>query len=119
MSNNPIFQFVSPEIITKLANIKPYIVVVLTKGENYGLSDSPRIIQSEHLPYVFNQRDNDHMVITIPIMDNDSSLAAVAVYNTPDKEKVKKLMDKDPAVVAGVFKYEIVTGMGLPGDQLP
>jgi uncharacterized protein YciI len=117
--SNSIFQFVSPEIVTKLASIKPYIVVVLTKGENYGLSDTPRIIQSEHLPYVFNQRDNNNMVITMPIMDNESSLAAVAVYNTTDKDQVKKLMDKDPAVMAGVFKYEIVTGMGLPGDRLP
>ena len=117
--SNAIFQFASPDVITKLASIKLYLVVILTKGENYGLSDTLRIIQSEHLPYVFDQRQNDSMVITMPIMDADSSLAAVAVYNTTDKDKVKKLMDKDPAVMAGVFNYEIVTGMGLPGDKLP
>jgi hypothetical protein len=32
---------------------------------------------------------------------------------------VKHLLDKDPAIMAGVFDYEIVTGMGLPGDKLP
>ncbi|WP_205510815.1 hypothetical protein [Longitalea arenae] len=117
--SNPVFQFVSPEILAKLANIKPYVIVVLTKGENYGLSDSPRIIQSEHLPYIFQQRRDNHMVLTMPIMDNDTKLAAVAVYNTTDKEEVKNLMEKDPAIMAGVFDYEIVTGMGLPGDKLP
>jgi hypothetical protein len=117
--SNPAFQFVSPEVMTKLASIKPYTLVVLTKGENYGLSDSPRIIQSEHLPYIFEQRRDNQMVLTMPIMDNDSALAAVAVYNTTDKKEVKRLLEKDPAIMAGVFDYEIVTGMGLPGDKLP
>jgi uncharacterized protein YciI len=117
--SNAIFQFVAPDIMAKLATIKAYVLVVLTKGENYGLSDSPRIIQSEHLPYVFSQRENNSMVLTMPVMDNDSSLAAVAIYNTTSKEQVKALMEKDPAVKAGVFNYEIVTGMGLPGDKLP
>ena len=117
--SNPAFQFMSPEIMTKLASIKPYVLVVLTKGENYGLSDTPRIIQSEHLPYIFEQRRDNEMVLTMPVMDNESNLAAVAIYNTKDKEEVKRLMDKDPAIMAGVFNYEIVTGMGLPGDKLP
>jgi len=117
--SSPAFQFASPEILTKLATIKPYVLVILTKGPNYGLSDTPRIIQSEHLPYVFQQRRDNQMVLTMPVMDNNSSLAAVAIYDTGDKEMVKKLLDKDPAIMAGVFLYEIVTGMGLPGDQLP
>jgi uncharacterized protein YciI len=117
--SNPAFQFASPETITMLANIKPYVLVVLTKGENYGLSDTPRIIQSEHLPYIFEQRRDNQMVLTMPVMDNDSKVAAVAIYNTTDKEEVKRLMDKDPAIMAGVFDYEIVTGLGLPGDKLP
>ncbi|HUP11074.1 MAG TPA: hypothetical protein VM187_02645 [Niastella sp.] len=117
--SNPAFAFASSEVLTKLASIKPYVLVILTKGENYGLSDTPRIIQSEHLPYIFEQRRNNKMVLTMPVMDNDSAIAAVAIYNTTDKEEVKRLMDKDPAIGAGVFKYEIVTGMGLPGDTLP
>jgi hypothetical protein len=60
MSTNPIFQFASPEVLSKLATIRPYVILILTKGENYGLSDTPRIIQSEHLPYVFQQREEYH-----------------------------------------------------------
>ena len=117
-TTNPMFQFASPEVLSKLATIKPYVILVLTKGENYGLSETPRIIQSEHLPYVLQQREDNIMILTMPIMDNNTNLAAVAVYNTTDKEKVQQLVDKDPAIQAGVFDYEIVTGMGLPGDQL-
>jgi hypothetical protein len=91
--SNPAFQFVAPDVMSKLATIKPYVLVILTKGENYGLSDTPRIIQSEHLPYIFEQRRDNQMVLTMPIMDNDSHLAAVAVYNTTDKEEVKGLLD--------------------------
>jgi uncharacterized protein YciI len=117
--SNPATQFLSPETMTKLASIKPYVLVVLTKGANYGLSDTPRIIQSEHLPYIFEQRRDNHMVLTMPVKDDNSKLAAVAVYNSSDKEEVKRLMDNDPAVRAGVFEYEIVTALGLPGDKLP
>jgi hypothetical protein len=59
------------------------------------------------------------MVLTMPVMDNNSDIAAVAVYNTADKKEVKKLVEKDPAIKAGVFDYQIITGMGLPGDKLP
>jgi hypothetical protein len=55
----------------------------------------------------------------MPVMDNNSNIAAVAVYNTTDKDEVKHLLDKDPAIMAGVFDYEVVTGLGLPGDKLP
>jgi len=117
--SNPAFQFASPETLSRLSIIKPYVLLILTKGENYGLNDTPRIIQSEHLPYVFQQRDDHHMVLTMPVMDNSSSIAAVAIYNSTDKEEVKKLVEKDPAIQAGIFNYEILSSIGLPGDTLP
>lgn len=111
------FEFVPEEVLPKLANIKPYVLLLLTKGENYGINDTPRIIQSEHLPYVFKQREDGIMLLTMPVMD-DSNIAAIAVYNTTDKAEVKKLVDKDPAIQAGIFNYEIITALGLPGDNL-
>jgi uncharacterized protein YciI len=115
--SNSAFQFVPEDLLPKLASIKPYILLILTKGENYGISDTPRIIQSEHLPYVFKQRENGIMLLTMPVMD-DTNITAVAVYNTTDKEEVRKLVAKDPAIEAGIFNYEIVTALGLPGDTL-
>lgn len=118
--SNTAFQFVPEQIVPKLAKLKPYVLLILKKGENYGMSDTPRIIQSEHLPYVFKQREEDGiMVLTMPIMDNSTDFTAIAIYNTTDKEKVKNLVDSDPAVMAGIFNYEIVSSIGLAGDTLP
>ena len=115
--SNSAFQFVPEDILPKLVAIKPYVLLILKKGTNYGISDTPRIIQSEHLPYVFKQREGGIMSLTMPVMD-DTDITAVAVYNTADKEEVRKLVMKDPAIEAGIFDYEIVTALGLPGDNL-
>src|SRR6185369_3085505 len=101
---NTAFEFVPEQIVPKLAKLKPYVLLILKKGENYGFSDTPRIIQSEHLPYVFKQREEDGiMVLTMPIIDNTTEFTAIAIYNTTDKEKVRELVEKDPAVMAGIF----------------
>lgn len=116
--SNTAFPFVPEQLLANLSKIKPYVLLILSKGENYGMSDTPRIIQSEHFPYVFKQREEGIMSLTMPVMD-DTNIAAVAVYNTTNKEEVQKLVEGDPAIKAGIFKYEIVMGMGLPGDTLP
>ena len=41
-----------------------------------------------------------------------------APYRMNDKE-VKKLMDDDPGVKAGIFTYEVHPCRGFPGDSLP
>ena len=116
--SNPAFQFVPEEILPKLSKLKPYVLLILKKGENYGMSDTPRIIQSEHLPYVFKQREDGMMLLTMPIMDNSTEFTAIAIYNTTEKEKVIALVKKDPAIMAGIFDYEIVSSVGLQGDIL-
>ena len=109
---------VPQELLPKLASLSPYTLVVLRKGPNYENEDTTGIIQAEHLPYVFKQREEGHMVLTFPIQDQ-TELAAIGIYNTLDKELVKSLTVEDPAVKAGVFTYEIVSGVGLKGDILP
>lgn len=89
------FQFVPEDILPKLATIRPYTLLILTKGENYGINDTPRIIQSEHMPHIFKQREDGIMVLTMPVID-DTNITAIAVYNTTDKQEVQKLVDKDP-----------------------
>jgi hypothetical protein len=43
----------------------------------------------------------------------------MAIFNTTDKEEVKRLADGDPAVRAGRVVYEVYDWYGLPGDFLP
>ena len=42
----------------------------------------------------------------------------IGIFNAP-VEEVKKIMDEDPAVQAGVLIYETHACRGFPGDSLP
>ncbi len=115
MSNSR--EHVPPQILAQLANLKLYTVVLLYKGENYQSAPTQQIIQGEHLPYLFSLREQGIVLLSIPIMDN-SQVAAVAVYNTPDKEVVRAHVENDPALIKNIFTYELLSGMGMKGDTL-
>jgi uncharacterized protein YciI len=75
-------------------------------------------IQMEHLRYLFQLRAEGIIVINGPII-GDTGLSGMAIFNTTDKEEVKRLADGDPAVRAGRVVYEVYHWYGLPGDCLP
>lgn len=75
-------------------------------------------IQLEHLRYLFQLRAEGKIVINGPII-GDPELSGMAIFNTTDKEEVKRLADGDPAVKAGRVVYEVYHWYGLPGDCLP
>jgi hypothetical protein len=58
------------------------------------------------------------MSFSIPIMEAQSKPAGIGVYNFADKEEVRKHMDADLAVAAGIFTYELLSCRGLAGDSL-
>jgi uncharacterized protein YciI len=113
---NP-FEFVPHDIIPKLSNIKPYTIVLLKKGIKYEYEDARKIIQSEHLPYIFDLREKGIIAVSMPINDSSENVA-LGIYNLNDKDEVIKLVQADPAVKSEVFAYEVLTAMGLPGDTL-
>jgi uncharacterized protein YciI len=80
--------------------------------------EEARRIQMEHLRYLFQLRAEGRILINGPIVD-DTELQGIAIFNTTDKEEVKRLADGDPAVKAGRVVYEIYHWYGLPGDCLP
>lgn len=113
----PDLRFTPPHILARLNGMKPYILLVLTKGANYDSPEGRRMIQSEHLPYLFEFRDKGSVLLSMPVMD-ESGILAIAIYNSTDKNEVKTIIDNDPAVKAGIFKYEMLTAMGIKGDAL-
>lgn len=114
---NPNMQHVPSEILPQLANMKHYTVVILKKGPNYDSAETQKIIQAEHLPYIFKLRAEGKMLLTMPVMDN-TDVAAVGVYNSLDKEELKKLTESDPAIQKGIFTYELMGAIGMNGDKL-
>ena len=114
---NPNFQFVPADILPQLANMKPYTVIILKKGPQYDSAETQKIIQSEHLPHTFKLRAEGKLLLSMPVMDN-SDVAAVGVYNSLDKEELKKLTEADPAIQKGIFTYELLNSVGMKGDTL-
>ena len=75
-------------------------------------------IQKEHLRYLFQLRQEGKLLINGPIID-DPELKGLSIFDTTDKEEVKRLSEGDPAVRAGRLVYEIYTWFGIPGEGLP
>jgi len=112
---NP-FEHVPPHIVAQLANRQFYTLLVLYKTEKYHLPATPKIIQGEHLPHLFDLREKGIVLIAMPVMDH-TNVAAIAVYNT-DKEAARSYVESDPAVKQGIFTYELLSAMGMKGDSL-
>ena len=47
----------------------------------------------------------------------EAELNGIGIFTT-SLEETKKIMDGDPAVMAGVFEYELHPCIGFPGDGL-
>ena len=59
--------------------------------------DEAEKIQMEHLRYLMQLRAEGKLLINGPIID-DPELKGISIFNTTDKEEVKRLSDGDPAV---------------------
>lgn len=55
--------------------------------------------------------------IVCPATD-DSDLAGIGIFGGP-VEEVREIIERDPAVQAGVLSYELHPVRGFPGDCLP
>ena len=71
----------------------------------------------EHGRRNFALRAEGVLAIVCPISDG-SNVSGVGIFNAT-VEEVKKIMDEDPGVKAGVFIYEIHACRSFPGDSLP
>ncbi len=111
------FQYVPQELLPRLVDLTPFVLVVLRKGPHHGEDKAIEIIQGEHLPYIFKLRDDGFMLLSFSIMDT-TDIAAISIFNTQSKAEVKDWLEGDPAVQQGIFTYEILSGMGMKGDTL-
>ncbi len=71
----------------------------------------------EHARRNFELRADGVLLIVCPVRGSDD-LNGIGIFNAPADE-VRRLMDGDPAVQAGLFTYEVHTVASFPGDRLP
>lgn len=99
-----------------LMTTRNYCVVILKVGPNRHEDGVEKIVW-EHGRRNFALRAEGKLCIVCPISDG-SDVRGIGIFNA-DVEEVKKIMDEDPGVKAGVFVYEIHAARSFPGDSLP
>ena len=99
-----------------ISKTRQYCIVILKAGPNRHMDGVEKIIW-EHGRRNFELRADGVLSIVCPISDG-SDVSGVGIFNAP-VEEVKKIMDEDPAVKAGVLVYETHACRGFPGDCLP
>jgi uncharacterized protein YciI len=97
-----------------LSKSKAYTLMILKAGPNPD-ADSDRIVW-EHGRRNFVLRADGVLSIVCPVPD-DREVCGIGIFDA-DADQVRRLMDEDPAVRAGVFVYELHPCRSFPGDAL-
>jgi hypothetical protein len=108
--------FTDEEMGRLLATAKPYSVVILKQGPNFGDDTAPGIVW-EHGRRNFALRDDGALAVVLPVTDG-SDVCGIAVF-AATVDATTAIMGDDPGVAAGVFTYEVHPCRGFPGDSLP
>jgi hypothetical protein len=95
---------------------RQYCLVILKAGPKKHAAGADKIIW-EHGRRNFELRASGILAIVCPINDG-SEVCGVGIFTVP-AEEVKKLMEEDPAVRAGILLYETHVCRGFPGSVLP
>ncbi len=99
-----------------ISKTKQYCIVILKAGPNKHEPGADKIIW-EHGRRNFALRAEGVLSIVCPINDG-SDVSGVGIFNAT-AEEVRRIMDEDPGVQAGVFIYELHPCRSFPGDNLP
>ena len=112
-SRNPI----TDEYMRQMSSTaREYCTVLLKVGPHRYEEGAEKIIW-EHGRRNYELRADGVLAIVCPISD-DSDVCGLDIFNAT-VEEVKKIIDEDPGVKAGVFVYEIHPCRSFPGDRLP
>ena len=95
---------------------REYSAVILRKSHAYTLPGAEKIVW-EHGRRNFALRAEGILAIVCPVRDG-SEVSGFGIFNGTVDE-IRRVMDEDPGVKAGVFVYEIHACRGFPGDRLP
>ena len=104
------------EMQAALASSRIYCVVILRKGPKYDDLGAKAIIR-EHGRRNLALRKKGALPIICASADK-SEMRGVGVFNA-DESEVRRIMDGDPGVQAGIFTYETHSVRSFPGFSLP
>jgi hypothetical protein len=111
---------VTPEFIQKeLSKARPYTLVFFLKGKEPENMDEQTAEKNQmiHLQYLFSLKENKHVSVFGPLTD-EGTIRGILIFNSTDREVVKKLLDEEPNVKAGYLTYELHPWFGVAGQTL-
>ena len=98
-----------------LATAREYVIGLLYQGPTYHDEGARKIIW-EHGRRNFGLRADGVLNVVCPVMDS-SELCGVGIFDATADE-VEAILQSDPGVAAGVFRYEVHPCRSFPGDAL-
>jgi uncharacterized protein YndB with AHSA1/START domain len=99
----------------RLSQAKPYTVVLLHATDKCVRPEVDPIIW-EHGRRNMALVEAGELLIVLPVSD-DSRLSGLGVF-AGDADQVAAILDGDPGVQAGIFRYELHPARGFPGASL-
>jgi uncharacterized protein YciI len=105
-------------VMAKVARGKPYTLVFLKRGKTIPQkSEAAKQMQIDHLTNLFTMEQEGKISIFGPVA-NDEKLQGIIVFNSTDKEYIKKELSNDPYIKAGYLKYELLDWFSIPGQKM-
>ncbi|MGA2874360.1 MAG: hypothetical protein ABSE82_02365 [Nitrososphaerales archaeon] len=98
-----------------LKTTRPYTVVILRATTKRNEPGADQIVW-EHGRRNFVLRRDGRLCIVCPATD-EGNVSGLYIFNT-DVDETRKIMDEDPAVRSGIFRYDIHSVRSFPGDSL-
>jgi hypothetical protein len=98
-----------------MTRTKEYTIVLLKPGPKTDQENIRNIIW-EHGRRNFAMRADGLLSIVAPVTI-EGGLNGLYIFNTTS-ENIPKIMDEDPAIMAGIFLYDVYPCRSFPGDSL-
>ena len=106
-------------VMAKVAKGKMYTLVFLKSGKKIPTkNEAAQQMQVNHLVNLFNMEQEGKISIFGPVM-NDTKLRGIIVFNSTDKEYIKRELGNDPYIKAGYLKFELLDWFSIPGQRIP
>lgn len=107
---------ITDEVMRKrIAGVRQYTAIILRKTDRF----QPGVegVVWEHGRRNMALHEQGTLAIVMPGM-NDPEFAGLGIFDA-SPEAVRRIMDEDPGVQAGIFSYELYPVRGFPGASLP
>jgi uncharacterized protein YciI len=111
----PIFEMPDGDTVWTM---KQYYMVIYLAGEKRDQDSATAAnIQAGHMAHINKMGKDGFLSIAGPFGDA-GNMRGILIFNLPDVEKVRALLDADPAVAAGRLTYEVHPWWGAKGSTL-